>query len=218
MSATCTAYELPEVVGDTQAVAQPLTGEADLPQARRMAARGRRSGSRRQVRPRYAYPLLAGAVLVVGVLGNAALAMRSADAAARDEQLVFAADPPAARGLARSGLTMPAAPLHFATIQNAVRSHAQAVAQGGLTEARRTSAACHDRAEAQPSWDGLDFCAAFDLAAQSQAPRDPYFAFQVESGMDAYAPLQFAAASRIARIEAAVRNIAAAEARQGKGN
>lgn len=138
----------------------------------------------------------------------------AADAAAADAMAAAGEAEAAITAAASTTSELPyqASPVQFSTIEAASRKFAQTLRTSGMSGARQFSQRCHAQQEAEPSWDGLDYCAAFDFAAAaldaemvgSAYGRNSYFAFQSEN-QDSYYPTRVNGYSRLQTVQTAAR-------------
>lgn len=82
----------------------------------------------------------------------------------------------------------------FSNVEAASRRFFAVLQKDGMMGARRTSEHCHNEQTKTPTWQGLDYCAAFDFAADMMdrgfssrgGARNAYFKFQSENQSDYY--------------------------------
>lgn len=83
----------------------------------------------------------------------------------------------------------------FSNVETASKRFFSVFQKDGMIGARRVSEQCHEQQTQSPTWEGLDYCAAFDFAADmmdrgfassSGASRNAYFEFQAANQADYY--------------------------------
>lgn len=85
-----------------------------------------------------------------------------------------------------TGLPWSEEPVSFPNIERAVHKFAAVLKASGISGARSFSEECHAKQSRTPTWSGLDYCAAFDFAANSMdggvaglgGNRNAYFQFE----------------------------------------